>query len=263
MNTKENNHIVYGENACFGVLNGIYSNNKRELFSLFLTKESEILYLSHNNKIYRKLINYFKQKITITDKNHLKKLSSGEDSHQGIVLKVSDIKNNIYNIDDFIIDQNSSGKLSKIFILDQLQDPHNIGAIIRSAYCFGFDGVAISEKNSPPINTTIIRTSAGYSEEMNIWRPKNITNTIQILQENGYTVVCLDSNKNDDKNIDYAKLKKLFSEQNIAIIVGSEKIGIRDIIRNSCDYSFTIPMAKGADSLNVSNAVAVVGFIAI
>jgi 23S rRNA (guanosine2251-2'-O)-methyltransferase len=191
--------------------------------------------------------------IKITEDGHLAKLSRDDDRHQGIVLKTGDLLEKI-PLDDLINEKYKNGK-SCGFMLDRVQDPHNIGAIIRSAYCFGCDFLIMPRHDAPAINATIIRTSAGFSESLPIYTVNNLAMCMTRLKDMGYAIAGLDSNANaiDPQTV-------VQRHDKIVFVLGSEGDGMRKIVQDNCDEIVKIKMINAADSLNVSNAAAIVGY---
>ena len=147
----------------------------------------------------------------------------------------------------------NGNRLSTFVILDGITDPRNIGAIIRSARAFGINAVIMQRKNSPEINTTIIRSSAGYCEEINIYYVTNLVNTIKKLQKHEFHVFGLDGDSSEflDKNIFNKEDKK------ICFVMGSEGYGMSRIVKENCDRIIKIPMMNKVESLNVASAATI------
>ncbi len=132
-----------------------------------------------------------------------------------------------------------------ILILDSITDPHNLGAIIRSAACLGADGIVIPRHNSAEVNHTAIKSSSGAVSHIAIAKETNLTNSILYLKNNGYWIA----------GADLRAAKTIFEtdlKMPLALIIGSEGSGIRKNLRDSCDFLLRIPMTGKMDSLNVS-----------
>ena len=161
--------------------------------------------------------------------------------HQGIVLTVAPIMTQeLENLED----------VTKIAILDQITDPQNFGAILRSAAAFDFDIIIIPKNNSVEENSTVAKTSSGGLELVKIVQVVNITNTIAELKKLGFWVIGLDG-KTKSTLDDLPNLDK------IVAIIGSEGNGIRPLVKNNCDFLVKIPMSSRIESLNASNAAAI------
>jgi 23S rRNA (guanosine2251-2'-O)-methyltransferase len=140
-----------------------------------------------------------------------------------------------------------------ILILDEIQDPHNVGAILRSAECSGVNGVILTKHNSATITSTVIKTSAGATEHLKICQVNNLSQTIDELKEKGFWIFgsSLENAKNYTE-VDY-KIP-------IALIVGNEEKGIRKLTASKCDFLVKIPMLGKIQSLNVSVATGILLF---
>jgi 23S rRNA (guanosine2251-2'-O)-methyltransferase len=138
-----------------------------------------------------------------------------------------------------------------ILILDEITDPHNFGAIIRSAVCLGADGIVIPRHNSAEVNHTVIKTSSGAIKHIPIAKETNLSNSIKYLKQNGYWIVGTDLQT--EKTLFEMDLK-----MPIGLIIGSEGYGIRENLKNACDFIIRIPMTGKLDSLNASVSAGVI-----
>src|SRR5947207_3202185 len=168
-------------------------------------------------------------------------------SHQGVVAVVA---NKSYSELDEVLSQ-KTGEHNFVIVLDGVEDPHNLGALIRTADGAGADGVVIPERRSAAVNATVSKASAGASEHVRIARVVNLARALEELKERNIWIVGLDEggNKTYDQ-IDY--------NMNCAIVLGAEGHGLHDLIRKKCDYLVSIPMLGRIPSLNVSVAAAAV-----
>jgi len=143
--------------------------------------------------------------------------------------------------------------LPLILILDEIHDPHNVGAILRSAECSGVNGVIITKHHSATITSTVTKTSAGATEHLKICQVNNLSQTIDELKEKGFWIVgsSLENAKNYTE-VDY-KIP-------LALIVGNEEKGIRKLTASKCDFLVKIPMSGKIQSLNVSVATGILLF---
>lgn len=169
---------------------------------------------------------------------------------QGVAAKKSSIR--FYPIEE-IISSSKKSKYPLLVILDSVQDPHNVGAILRTAECAGTDGIIITKHNSAPINQTVVKTSAGATEHLKISIVNNLSQSLRLLIENGFWIVgsSLENSKNYT-GLDY-KIP-------VALIVGNEEKGIRKLTADSCDFLVQIPMKGEIQSLNVSVATGIILF---
>ena len=152
--------------------------------------------------------------------------------------------------DDFILSLDSSRPLPKLLLLDQVLDPHNLGAIIRTAVAFGIYNIIITLFNSTKETPVVLKTSAGLSEVVNLIEVVNLNSAIKDLKNAGYFVIGLDGTAKT--NIDTIR-----DNRNIALVLGNEGKGIRDLVKKNCDELVKIPMEDCVESLNVSVASAI------
>lgn len=173
-----------------------------------------------------------------------------EKNTQGIIALKSMF--NYSEIDDILIEAEKS-EFPLLLLLDSIQDPHNFGAIIRTAECAGVDGIFTTIKNSASVNNTVEKTSAGAISHTKICRVNNLVNTIEILKQSGYWIVGSKlGNSQNYTTIDY--------KQPIAIVIGNEEKGIRHLVSEKCDFLAEIPMKGKIQSLNVSVATGILLF---
>jgi 23S rRNA (guanosine2251-2'-O)-methyltransferase len=178
------------------------------------------------------------------------KTYSPDKNAQGVVALKQDFK---FSTFDEIISVSKKASLPLILILDEIQDPHNVGAILRSAECSGVNGVMLTKHNSATITSTVTKVSAGGTEHLKICQVNNLSQTIDELKENKFWIVgsSLENAKNYTE-VDY-KIP-------IALIVGNEEKGIRKLTASKCDFLVKIPMSGKIQSLNVSVATGVLLF---
>ncbi|APT91916.1 rRNA methyltransferase [Corynebacterium phocae] len=181
---------------------------------------------------------------------HEMDLMTGNGMHQGIGLQIPPYKYaELYDVTKAARD---AGEPGMIVILDNITDPRNLGAVIRSVAAFGGHGVVIPERRSASVTAVAWRTSAGTAARLPVARVTNITRTVQELQKSGYQVVGLDAGGNHtlDTYQDGAGP--------VAIVVGSEGKGISRLVRENCDVLMSVPMTSWVESLNASVAAGVV-----
>ncbi len=170
--------------------------------------------------------------------------------HQGIIALCSPIEYS--SIEDILSVAKEKGENPLIVILENITDPHNAGAIARSAYCAGAHGVVIAKRRSVSISEGMYKASAGAIEHIKICEVSNIAQTIEKLKKEGVFIVGLDTSGESYEKIDY-KLP-------IALVVGAEGTGIGRLVKEKCDYISTIGFKNDFDSLNASVAAGIVLF---
>jgi len=167
--------------------------------------------------------------------------------HQGIIAVVSSF--NYTDTNDMINSAISIGRKPFLIIADSITDPHNLGAIIRSAECFGCDGIIISKHRSAEVNETVYRSSAGAVSHVAVARVTNISAEIENLKKKGLWIVCADMEGDDINNFDF--------DMPLALVLGSEGSGVSRLVKEKCDFSVKIPIKGNVASLNVSVAAGI------
>jgi len=142
---------------------------------------------------------------------------------------------------------------ARVFLLDGITDPGNLGAILRSARAFAFDGVVLPADRSCPVTGTVFRSSAGAAAHVPVVRVTNLARAIERLQEGGFWLYAAEGADGTD-------LSSFAPPGRTAIVLGSEEKGIRRLARERCDGAVRIPMAPGAESLNVSVAAGILAY---
>lgn len=172
---------------------------------------------------------------------------AGRNSHQGVIAQVSEYT--YCTLDDILRRAEERGEDPFIMILDGLEDPHNLGAVMRTAECCGAHGIVIPKRRSAGITETVAKASAGAVEYMLCARVSNIGQAIDQLKERGMWVAACDMGG------------KAYTEQDLtgslAVVIGSEGTGISRLVREKCDFVVSIPMKGKITSLNASNAAAI------
>jgi 23S rRNA (guanosine2251-2'-O)-methyltransferase len=167
--------------------------------------------------------------------------------HQG-VLAVTSAKH-YFDLDDLLAEKKGSHSL--IVALDGIEDPHNLGAILRTADAAGADGVVIPERRAVGVTGTVAKASAGASEHLRIAKVTNIARTLEELKSKNLWTVGLDERGTQSYDaLDY--------KMDCAVVLGAEGKGMHDLVRKKCDFLISIPMLGKVPSLNVSVAAAVV-----
>ena len=204
-----------------------------------LQSKIEKVYVANNFKD-KELLKSIQAPIIYVDKNKLDKMVDGV--HQGIVLKIAD-----YEYKDI-----SSLNNETVVILDHLEDPHNLGAIIRTCEAAGITDIILPKDRSVQVNSTVMKTSAGCLDKVNLYQVTSLVQTINHLKKQGFSIIGTDMNGTDYKKIDY--------QGKIAIIIGNEGNGMSRLVKESCDFIASIPMYGKVNSLNASVAAGIVLF---
>ncbi|MCD6153212.1 MAG: 23S rRNA (guanosine(2251)-2'-O)-methyltransferase RlmB [Syntrophobacterales bacterium] len=190
------------------------------------------------------------EKISVyyNNKNYLTNIT-GSKSHQGIICVCNDYE--YTGVDEIIANCHGSMEHGLVLILDGIEDPQNLGSIIRTAYCFGVNGIIIPENRSASVTPAVIKVSAGAAQHILIARVVNISRTIDYLKEKGFWIYGADvSSDQNFSSLDY--------RGQVGLVMGSEGRGIRSLVKKKCDRLVSITMSGEIDSLNVSVATGII-----
>ena len=204
-------------------------------------KEIKKVYISKNDVEIKSFLKENKIHFVVTSNDVLNKMVKG--NHQGVVIEREEFK--YFELKD-IQDEEF------LVILDHLEDPHNFGAIIRTAEAAGIKTIIISKDRSVSVNDTVIKTSVGTTSNVKIVKVTNIAETIKKLQKEGYFVYGTSMDGKDCRDVDFSGKKVL--------IIGNEGKGISKIVEEKCDEIISIPMKGEVNSLNASVAAGILIF---
>jgi len=185
-------------------------------------------------------------KYEIVDKRGLEKITKSGHS-QGVVAFVKSYE--YCYVEDILQFAKDKGSDPFIIILDGIVDPHNVGAIIRTAECMGVDGIIIPQNRACEINETVFKTSTGAVAHIKIAQVVNISQTIEKLKKENIWCYALEAGEDRISDIDLTG--------GIALVVGSEGKGVSRLVRKTCDGTISIPIFGKINSLNASNASAI------
>lgn len=216
------------------------------------------IYVSRGEKhgSINKILAIAKEKRIVTvevDKSKLDAMSQTE-NHQGVIAIVPPFE--YCEVDDILDYAKQKNEKEFILILDGIEDPHNLGSIIRTAETAGVHGIIIPKRRAASVNSTVNKVSAGAVEHMKIARVNNINETIKYLKENGIWICGTDM----DTNTEYYN-QDLTGP--IAIVIGSEGFGMSRLVKENCDFLVKIPMKGKITSLNASVSAGIVIYEAV
>lgn len=226
--------LLYGRNVVLEALKG-----EREIDKLLIQKgdkEGSIL----------KIISLAKAKGIVMQEVQKAKLDelTKQAKHQGVVCLAA--AGTYCTIEDILEEAKQKNEAPFILLLDNIEDPHNLGAIMRSAHNAGVHGIIIPKRRSVGLTATVAKASAGATEYMKVAKVSNMVQAIQKLKEKGLWIACADMDG------------KIFYEENltgpIGIVIGSEGEGVSKLTKENCDYIVSIPMYGKVTSLNASVA---------
>ncbi len=234
--TSGKTNIIIGRNPVMEAL-----KSGREIEKLLIAKDAE--------GSIRKIIGMAKEKTLsyqFAEKTALDRIAGGR-THQGVVAYIS--AHEYCDVEDILEKARQEGEDPFIVILDGIEDPHNLGAIMRSADGAGAHGVIIPKRRAAGITDVVAKASAGAVEYVSVAKVSNIAQTIDKLKEKGIWIGACDM---DGTEYDKADLKG-----SLALVIGAEGQGISRLVKEKCDFSLSIPMSGRVTSLNASNAAAI------
>lgn len=232
-NEESQDNVVYGKNAVM-----------EEIKNKDLTK----VYLQKGVKFTKELDALKNTKIpyVYVEKEYLDSLTNGQ-NHQGIVALSSPVE---YLDLRELIEKNKNVENPMILMLDEVQDPGNLGAILRIVDAFNINGVIINKRRNVQVNSTVVKVSTGASNYVDIVRVNNLRQGIKELKKSGYWISYLDMDGNFEANqVDY--------DVPLVVIIGGEDKGVTESIKKECDYGITIKMDGHVNSLNVASATSI------
>lgn len=232
---------IEGRNAVMEAL-----KNNRELDMLYIKKgdvEGSLAKIIGKAKDARIIIK-------TVDKSKLDEMSESK-NHQGVIAVASEYK--YYELEE-VLQEITPGQ-GFFLILDEIEDPHNFGAILRTAEAAGVDGIIIPKRRSIHVNATVEKTSAGATSYVKVIRVSNLVQAIEKLQKSGIWIYSLDMDGSDYQKTDL--------KGNIGLVIGSEGKGISRLIKEKSDFVVSIPMKGKIGSLNASVAASILMFEAV
>ena len=183
--------------------------------------------------------------VTLADVADLGRLVPHDAPHQGVVIEVEPLEDAW--LDDLLHD---SPEKAVLLVLDQVTDPHNVGAILRSAAAFGAIGIVTQDRHSPPESGALAKAASGALERVPWVRVVNLARALEEIGEAGFWRIGLAGDADSD-------LKDALGPQRVALVLGAEGAGLRPNTREHCDALARLPITDTIESLNVSNAAAV------
>lgn len=224
---------IYGKNV---VLNSLKRNKEiKNLYIQSQRKDDEIEKLGRKAGIPIKYLS----------RVQMDKMVDG--NHQGYIAETIEYKT--YDIDE-IVDSIPDGKIPLIVALDGLQDPHNLGAILRTMACVGGDGVIIEKNRSVSLNGTVAKVSVGAIDIVPVAQVTNLSQTLRKLKDRGFWIIGSDI----EEAVDYRSVKY---DMPVVLVIGSEGDGMHRLVKENCDYNVMLPMQSDIGSLNASVACSI------
>lgn len=235
--TERSNDLLIGRNAVTEAL-----KSEREIDTLFLAR-------GNNNPALLRLASLAREAGAVVKEVDQKKLDymCAGGNHQGVAAYVA--VHEYSSVDEILKYAEEKGEDPFIIICDEIEDPHNLGAIIRTAECAGVHGVIIPKRRSASLNYTVGKTSAGALEYMRVARVANLAAVIDELKEKGFWIYGADMAGEDYRSVN--------TDGKAALVIGSEGNGLGKLIRQKCDVIISLPMKGKINSLNASVAAGI------
>ncbi len=229
MDREIDNKIIYGRNAVTEAL-----GSDTELDTVFVQRGISL----------GKIVALAKQRGVVIKEVNEDKLAAvaGTQKHGGVAASLAVCS--YATVDEILAVSAEKGKPPFIIIADEIEDPHNLGAIIRTAEAAGADGVIIPKRRSASLNATVYKTSAGAAAWLKVARVSNLVDTIKMLKNNNIWVFGAEA---DGEPYDKADLSG-----GVALVIGSEGFGLGRLVRENCDMILSLPMYGKINSLNAS-----------
>ena len=232
--------MVEGRNAVIEAFRSGKTVDK--LFVLASSQDGPIRTIIREAKKHDTIINY-------VEKERLDELST-TGKHQGVIAQVASYS--YATVEDILARAEEKGEPPFILLLDGIEDPHNLGAIIRTANLAGAHGVIIPKRRAVGLTSTVAKTSAGALNYTPVAKVTNISATIEELKERGLWFVCADMGGESMYRLDL--------KGPIGLVIGNEGEGVSRLVREKCDFIASIPMKGDIDSLNASVAAGVLAY---
>ncbi|MCI8858578.1 MAG: 23S rRNA (guanosine(2251)-2'-O)-methyltransferase RlmB [Lachnospiraceae bacterium] len=213
-----------------------------KLFVLSGCQDGPIKSIIRESKKYDTIINY-------VPKERLDQMSATK-KHQGVIAFAAAYE--YAQVEDMLRAAEEKGEAPFLILLDNIEDPHNLGAIIRTANLAGAHGVIIPKRRAVGLTAAVAKTSAGALNYTPVAKVTNLSQTIKELKEQGIWFVCAD--------MEGTVLYQLDLKGPIGLVIGSEGEGVSKLVRENCDFTASIPMAGEIDSLNASVAAGVLAY---
>ena len=225
---------VYGKNVVKQML-----NDDKKIYEVLIQEGMK-------DRSFEDLLKQKKIPVRVLNKKKLEALLK-TDHHQGIAASIDEYKT--YSVDE-ILKAVPAGKTPLLVMLDSLEDPHNLGAILRTCDCVGADGVIIGKHRSVQLTPTVAKVSTGAIDTVKVAVVTNLVQTIKDLKEKGFWAVGADAHDAKDYREGQYDVPLL-------LVIGSEGFGISNLVRKNCDYCIALPMAGSVTSLNASVACSI------
>lgn len=213
------------------------ANTQRTIHSICVINDAILSKLEGKEK--------YLSKVKVIDRKQMEAVLPPGAVHQGIAMQVLPLpQKSIYDL------EHEQSPNQCVVVLDQVSDPHNVGAILRSAAVFGAKAVILTDRNAPPETGTLAKSASGALELVPLIRVTNLAQALKDLKELGFW--CIGFAESGEQTLDQIDLKG-----KIALVMGAEGEGMRRLTKDLCDFTVYLPVASTFSTLNVSNAAAI------
>ncbi len=235
--TLPQDHVIFGIHAAEAAL----SNPARQIRHAYLTENAA-------SKL-EPLIKAREVPVTVVHPPDLDALLGGGAVHQGAVLKVEPLEQP--DLDEFLAALPDDAS-AIVVMLDQVTDPHNVGAVLRSAAAFGIAALIVQDRHSPPLSGTLAKAASGALEHVPVISTVNLARALDRAKEHGFRCIGFDSDATSRFDAQAA------AGQRVLFVFGAEDKGMRRLIREGCDALYALSARGPIKSINISNAAAIV-----
>ncbi len=218
----------------------VYGKNVVKQILMDDADKCHVLWLAVDDREMNAMAERYHVRVRKTDRKYLTKVT-GSDRHQGVAAEIDDYKT--YTLED-LMNNVPAGEHGLIVLLDELEDPHNLGAVLRTADAVGATGVVFKKTHAVGLTPTVGKVSAGAIDTVKCAPVTNLVRAVETLQKNGWWVVGTDMDGQDYRTLDY--------QMNTVLVIGNEGKGISRLLRDKCDFVISLPMRGKIESLNAS-----------
>ena len=218
----------------------VYGKNVVKQILMDDASKCQMLWLAGSDREMEAMAQRYHVRVRTTDRKYLTKVT-GTDRHQGVAAEIDDYKT--YSLEE-LMHNVPEGEHGLIILLDELEDPHNLGAILRTADAVGATGVIFKKTHAVGLTPTVAKVSVGAIDTVKCCEVTNLARTVEELKKNNWWVVGTDMDGQDYRTLAY--------DMNTVLIIGNEGKGISRLLRESCDYVISLPMRGKIESLNAS-----------
>jgi len=257
---KDENNYIYGKHPVEEML----ANDPARVQKIFIKRESK----DKSFDLIKNSASKNKIPVSFVETKRIKDIAGVEAVNQGVVALISEV--GFMDLKEFLANLDMKENPA-VILLDEIEDPHNVGAIIRSAAAAGISGVIFGKHRQAPVTATVYKVSAGAAAKIFLIRVANLNSAIEKLKESGFWTVALDQDEDADEHgskrgstrIKDNTKKNIWQadfDMPVCFILGNEGRGVRQKTLEKADFIYNIPMQNNVESLNVSATAAIVCF---